>query len=57
MLDLGRVNYDLLKECGLKDENISLSGICTKCNNDLFFSHRGQNGKSGTLGGIICMRD
>lgn len=57
MLDLGRVNYDLIKECGVKEENISLSEICTKCNNDLFFSHRGQNGKSGTLGGIICMRD
>lgn len=57
MLDLGRVNYDLIKECGVNEENISLSGICTKCNNDLFFSHRGQNGKSGTLGGIICMRD
>lgn len=57
MLDLGRVNFDLIKECGVNEENISLSGICTKCNNDLFFSHRGQNGKSGTLAGIICMRD
>ena len=57
MLDLGRVNYDLIKECGVKEENITLSGICTKCNNDLFFSHRGQNGKSGTLAGIICMRE
>lgn len=57
MLDLGSVNFDLIKECGVKEENISLSGICTKCNNDIFFSHRGQNGKSGTLGGIICMRE
>lgn len=57
MLDLGKVNYDLIKECGVDEGNISLSGICTKCNNDLFFSHRGQNGKSGTLAGIICMRE
>lgn len=56
MLDLGKANYELLAECGVPEKNISLSGICTKCNNDLFFSHRGQNGKSGTLGGIICMK-
>ena len=57
MLDLALTNYDLIKSCSVKTENISMSGICTKCQNDLFFSHRGQNGKSGTLGGIICMRD
>lgn len=57
MLDLASVNYDLVKGCAVPQRHISLSGICTKCNNDLFFSHRAQNGKSGTLGGIICMRD
>ena len=57
MLDLANVNYDLVCDAGVKKENISVSGICTRCNNDLFFSHRGQNGKSGTLGGIICMVD
>lgn len=57
MLDLQAVNYNLLREWGIDENNISVSDICTKCNNDLFFSHRGQNGKSGTLGGIICMRD
>lgn len=57
MLDLSDVNSDLVKEAGVKEENISLSGICTKCNNDIFFSHRAQNGKSGTLGGIICLKE
>ena len=57
MLDLGKVNFDLICVAGVKEENISLSEICTKCNNDLFFSHRAQNGKSGTLGGIICLKD
>ncbi len=56
MLDLGKINFDMINNCGVPKENISLSGICTRCRNDLFFSHRGQNGKSGTLGGIICMR-
>ena len=57
MLDLAKVNFDLVASVGVKEENISVSGICTKCNNDLFFSHRAQNGKSGTLGGIICMKE
>ena len=57
MLDLAKVNFDLVKEAGVQKENISVSGICTKCNNDLFFSHRAQNGKSGTLGGIICLKE
>ncbi len=55
MLDLAKVNFDLVAQVGVKEENISVSGICTKCNNGLFFSHRAQNGKSGTLGGIICI--
>lgn len=57
MLDLAEVNRDLLKDCGIADENVSVCDMCTMCNNDIFFSHRGQNGKSGTLAGIICMRD
>ena len=56
MLDLASVNCDLVKMCNVPSENISISLMCTKCNNDLFFSHRGQNGKSGTLAGVICMR-
>ncbi len=57
MLDLASVNRALIVGCGVPDGNISVSDMCTRCNNDLFFSHRGQNGKSGTLAGIICMRD
>ncbi len=56
MLDLAGVNRDILLNFGVDAKNISVSDACTKCNNDLFFSHRGQNGKSGTLAGIICMR-
>lgn len=57
MLDLTAVNFDMLVLCGVKRKHIEVSNICTMCNNDLFFSHRGQNGKSGTLGGIICMKE
>ncbi len=57
MLDLALENRMQLADAGLREEKISLSGICTSCKNELFFSHRAQHGKSGTLGGIICMRD
>lgn len=57
MLDLEQVNFDLINCAGVVKENISASGICTRCHNELFFSHRGQGGTSGTLGGIICMKE
>jgi len=42
-----------LLEEGVEEENIVLSGICTKCNKDIFFSHRGDNGRTGTMVGIM----
>lgn len=57
MLDLQHINSDLINNTGVKEENISVSDICTRCHNDIFFSHRGQGGTSGTLGGIICIKD
>jgi len=54
--DLWAINeYILLKE-GLMKENIEISELCTKCNNDLFFSHRGQKGKRGLMLGVIMMK-
>ncbi|NLJ59184.1 MAG: peptidoglycan editing factor PgeF [Tissierellia bacterium] len=54
--DLWEINkYNMLKE-GMKEENISISGLCTKCNNDLFFSHRGQKGVRGLMAGLIMMK-
>ena len=42
-----------LTDAGLKEDNICISDICTKCNKDIFFSHRGDNGKTGSLAAII----
>ncbi len=42
-----------LLNTGLKRENIYISDICTKCNNDIFFSHRGDKGKTGSLAAIM----
>ena len=42
----------LIKE-GIDKDNIISSCVCTKCNNDLFFSHRGSNGKTGLSAAIL----
>ena len=53
MLDLkGIIHYDLVNE-GVLEENIEVSNLCTKCNKDLFFSHRGQGLKRGGMAAII----
>ncbi|OPZ89806.1 MAG: Laccase domain protein [Firmicutes bacterium ADurb.Bin419] len=41
---------------GLRKNKIVKSEICTKCNNDIFFSHRGDNGKTGTLSAIMQLK-
>lgn len=54
--NLWEINKYLLLKEGLKEENIEISGICTKCRNDLFFSHRGQGGKRGLMTGLLMMK-
>jgi YfiH family protein len=54
--DLWKINEYILLNEGLKQENIEISKLCTKCNNDLFFSHRGQKGKRGLMLGVIMMK-
>ncbi len=54
--DLWKINkYILIKE-GIRASNIDIAGLCTKCHNDLFFSHRGQKGERGLMCGIIMMK-
>jgi YfiH family protein len=42
-----------LIEAGAMPEKICISNICTKCNNETFFSYRGDEGKTGSLAGFI----
>lgn len=52
-IDLWRANQLQLEELGLLKENIQISGLCTACNNDVFFSYRADKGKTGSMGAII----
>jgi len=47
MLDLAEVNRRQLVESGVDEANIDVAGLCTVCNQDKFFSHRGSGGITG----------
>lgn len=55
-IDLWAYNKFILMKVGIKEENIFISGLCTSCHEDLFFSHRKSNGKRGTLGAFMALR-
>ncbi len=54
IFNLWETNRRVLVEAGVKFENIELSGLCTKCNKDFFFSARA--GDMGRFGAGIMLR-
>ncbi|HWJ02720.1 MAG TPA: peptidoglycan editing factor PgeF [Verrucomicrobiae bacterium] len=52
-LDLWAANKQSLIKAGVPEDNISLSGMCTKCNGDMLFSYRGEKGITGRLAAVI----
>ncbi len=56
MLDLWEANRIILENQGVRPENISIAGLCTSCHPDQFFSHRRDHGRTGRMGGYICMK-
>jgi polyphenol oxidase len=52
-LDLWAVNRDSLIRAGLAPESIRVSGLCTNCHRDWFFSYRGDGGETGRMMGVI----
>lgn len=55
-IDLKGTIKQTLINIGVKEENINVSDICTRCNRDIFFSHRGDNGKTGSLAAIMQLK-
>ncbi len=55
--DLWQYNAYHLKRAGVPEENIILSGECTKCRNDKYFSNRAQGGVMGNHGLIMELKD
>ncbi len=47
IVDLPEANRRQLLDCGIPEQNIELSGYCTMCHQNIFFSHRGSGGLTG----------
>lgn len=56
MLDLRKLNQQLLLEAGILEKNIGITNFCT-FDNELFFSHRRDNGETGRFVGFIGYKD
>jgi YfiH family protein len=52
--DLPQANTINLSRAGV--QQIELSGLCTACRTDLFFSHRKEQGKTGRFGTIFILQ-
>lgn len=52
-LNLQQVNTIIAQSAGLLPQHIIDIGLCTNCHKDIFFSHRGHQGKRGLLASFI----
>lgn len=57
MLDLWEANKTVFLEAGIREENIEITDYCTRCNPDLFYSHRIMGANRGSLAAFICIGD
>jgi YfiH family protein len=56
-LDLAKFNRQKLTEAGILPKRIEISDYCTSCRTDLFFSHRGENGRTGRMTAWIARKE
>lgn len=56
-IDTLKINKQLLLNYGLKEQNIFISNICTKCNSDIFHSYRAYKEKSGRNIALIYLKE
>lgn len=52
--DLWAISCRQLVDAGLREENIEVAGICTRCRTDLFYSYRGE-GRTGRFGTVVML--
>ncbi|WP_085508102.1 peptidoglycan editing factor PgeF [Thalassobacillus devorans] len=57
LLDLRELNRLMLVGAGIKEQNIRITEHCTYEQEDVFFSHRRDNGKTGRMLGFIGFTD
>ena len=54
-LDLQATNRNQLLMVGLQPEHIEVMEVCTSCANELFFSHRAEQGRTGRFPVLIAL--
>ena len=52
-MDLKAINAMRLEQAGLDPDHIAVSGICTACDPDRFWSHRKQGTSRGSMAAAI----
>jgi YfiH family protein len=52
--NLWKANQTLLEQSGV--EKIEQAGLCTACNQQDWYSHRGENGKTGRFGALLALK-
>jgi YfiH family protein len=57
MIDLLEANRQILVAAGVKEQNITVSDLCTNCNSELLWSHRATKGRRGTMCALLCLLD
>ncbi|MBQ1717416.1 MAG: laccase domain-containing protein, partial [Ruminococcus sp.] len=56
MVDLLETNRQILVAAGVKNEDITISDLCTNCNSELLWSHRATKGRRGTMSAFMCLK-
>ena len=56
-VDLAGLNRQWLLRAGLAPEHIEVSGICTACRPDLFWSHRKMGDQRGVQAAVIALKE
>lgn len=57
LMDLKGLNKEILMNSGILEENIEISELCTKCNQDVFFSHRAHGNDRGVMAAYISKKE
>ena len=55
-VDLWAANKLMLMEMGVPENNVTISGLCTKCREDMFFSYRRDKGRTGSMSAIMELK-
>lgn len=56
-IDLWQINKKQFMEKGIEEKNISIAGICTKCNDSIYHSYRRDGSKAGRMAAIMVLNE